>query len=111
MNLKNYTSETPASRSIAHIEKRLVDIGALNVIKQYDYDKRLSGITFSIQYEGDTVMFRLPANIEAIFQVMWKEVRRPKATTEQRYRDQAERTAWKIIADWVDVQASIVMLK
>jgi hypothetical protein len=45
MQVKNYTSQIEASRSMARIEELLVEIGASNINKKYE-DKTCTGITF-----------------------------------------------------------------
>lgn len=110
MNLKNYTSGVAASRSIEQIEKRLIKMGAKNINKEYN-NETLVGITFLIDVKGNTVAFKLPANTEAVYKVFWLEVKREGPETKKKLQEQAERTAWKIIADWVDVQASMVYLE
>lgn len=102
MNLKNYTSEVPAARSISRIEEKLVEIGAKNINKEYNDDKSLKGIKFLIDVNGQTIAFELPAKVSTVFKVLWEEVKRPNAGTKDRVRAQAERTAWKLISDWVD---------
>ncbi len=111
MNIKNYTSTVPASTSMARIEKALVSGGATDISKKYDQCV-CTGITFRMLIMGrDPMFFQLPAKIEPCFNVLWKEVKRPQADTKQKIREQAERTAWKIIADWVEIQLSMIMLE
>lgn len=110
MNLKNYTSTVAAASSITRIEKRLVEIGAKNINKQYEGGV-LIGIQFLIDVNNNTVAFSLPAKVDTVYKVMWGEIKKPVKGTQERVRDQAERTAWKIIADWVDVQASMIYLE
>ena len=110
MKLKNYTSETPKDRSVSKIINCLVEMGAKNINQQYE-NKMLSGITFLIDINDTTVAFSLPAKVEAVFKVLWEEVKRPNTGTEQRIREQAERTAWKIISDWVEIQAAMIHLE
>ena len=43
MNLKNYTTEVHATKSIDGIEKLLVEFGASNIMKEYDEIKPLVG--------------------------------------------------------------------
>jgi hypothetical protein len=110
MNLKNYTSSVPASTSVDRIERRLVAIGAKNVNKEYK-DGTLIGIKFLIDVNGNTIGFELPARIEVVFDVLYREYRKPTAETKKRVSEQAVRTAWKIISDWVEIQASMIYLE
>lgn len=111
MNIKNYTSTVPAITSMGRIEKALVIAGATNISKTYE-DQVCTAITFRMIIPGQTPMFfQLPAKVEPCFRVLWSEVKRPRADTENLIRQQAERTAWKIVADWVDIQLSMIQLE
>lgn len=110
MNLKNYTSQTKSEISIARIEKHLVQIGARNINKEYE-DQILRSIKFLLDIKGNTIVFSLPARVEVVFDVFWKEVKRPRPDTKQKIQVQAEMTAWKIIADWTEIQCSMIYLE
>ena len=110
MNLKNYTSSVPVDRSVSLIEHDLVRAGAQHIAKTYDKDGNLEGITFQINANGISPVFRLPAKWRQCFKVMMEEVRKPRPGTEDRIRDQAQRTAWKILYDWVTIQVSMIKL-
>lgn len=111
MNLKNYTSTVPAITSMGRIEKALVSAGATNISKTYE-DQVCTSITFRMVITGDIPMFfKMPAKVEPCFNVLWEEVKRPRPDTKRLIRDQAERTAWKIVADWVEIQLSMIMLQ
>jgi hypothetical protein len=110
MNLKNYTSETPAINSMGRIEKCLVQAGATDISKRYN-DGICTAITFRMMIKLQPVFFKLPARVEACFDVLWKEIKLPRPDSRQRVKAQAERTAWKIISDWVEVQLSMIMLE
>lgn len=111
MNLKNYTSSVPASQSILRIEKRLVDMGATSIVKEYDANKKIAGIKFCFAVNATTFSFEMPANVEKVFAVFWKAVRSPNPNTKARLMDQAERTAWKNVAEWVDIQCSLMVME
>lgn len=110
MNLKNYTSEVPAITSMGKIEKCLVQAGATDISKRYS-DQVCTAITFRMLVGGQPLFFQLPAKVDRCFEVLWAEVKRPKADTKARIRAQAERTAWKIVCDWTEVQLSMIMLE
>lgn len=111
MNLKNYTSTVPAITSMGRIEKALVSAGATNISKTYE-DQVCKAITFRMILPGSMPMFfQLPAKVEPCFKVLWAEVKRPRPDTKNQIRQQAERTAWKIVADWVEIQLSMILLE
>jgi hypothetical protein len=111
MALKNYTSQVSAARSIEFIERKLVKHGARHILKEYTADGRVKGISFSIPLYNTDVPFRLPANVAACEKVL-RDNLSPRATAETRKKvaAQAERTAWKILCDWVEVQMSMIEL-
>jgi hypothetical protein len=111
MNIKNYTSNVDASRSMAKIEELLVEIGATNINKQYA-DKVCTGITFLLfdQQLQQTLPFHLKAQVEECFAILWKDVKRPRADTRTTLMQQANKTAWKILSDWTEIQCSMILL-
>lgn len=113
MNIKNYTSTVPASTSISRIQKVLVELGATDISMKYDpTTKILIAISFRIVITGQMPMFfQLPAKVGPCFDVLWKEVKRPQPDTKRKTFEQAERTAWKIVSDWVEIQAAMIMLE
>lgn len=110
INLKNYTSGVPPTRSVSQIEQTLVSIGAKHIAKTYDDNSNLSGITFQITQDNRPMIFKLPANVELIEKMMLDEVKRPRRGTIEKTKDQAQRTAWKLLLDWVEVQASMIII-
>lgn len=111
MNIKNYTSTVEASRSMAKIEDLLVEIGATNINKQYA-EKVCTGITFLLfdQQLQQTLPFHLKAQVEECFTILWKDVKRPRPDTRVILQKQANKTAWKILFDWTEIQCSMILL-
>lgn len=109
--IKNYTSSVPASTSVNYIEQKLVAHGATNIIKRYSADKILVAIMFQIDRGGVLIPVCLPARVEAVERSLKKAIRRPRPGTMEKVREQAARTAWKIISDWVDVQFAMIQLE
>ena len=110
-DIKNYSSGAAVENSLASIDKNLVRMGASDIMRSYNNAGELKGIKFVLPYKGERLVYQLPARVETIFDVMWSGIKRPKEDTRERIKLQAERTAWKIIADWVTIQASIVLLE
>ncbi len=110
INLKNYTSEVPAITSMGRIEKCLVQAGASDISKKYS-DGVCSAITFRIPVNGIPTYFLLPARVDACFKVLWAQFTKPGSADKKKWLGQAERTSWKIVADWVEIQLSMIQLE
>lgn len=108
--IKYYTSGIPAQKSISKIEELLAKHGATDILKQYD-NGLLSSIYFSIELkDGTRLAFKLPARVDKVKDVLIKEMKRPREGTVNRIDCQAEKTAWKLLADWVEIQLTLVDL-
>lgn len=109
--IKNYTSTVPIERSINHIESKLVSYGAKDIMKRYDPAGRLESICFIIFTSDREISFKLPARIDACCEILKSEIKRPRKNTYEKIGKQAERTAWKLVSDWIDIQISMIELE
>jgi hypothetical protein len=109
MNLKNYTSTVPAAKSINRIEEFLVASGASDISKKFK-EGACVAITFRMVIDNIPVFFQLPAKVDACFSVLWGEVSRKSRANKDNYLEQAERTAWKLVYDWVEMQFTMIKL-
>lgn len=112
MNIKNYTSSVPAERSILQIENILIQVGAVRIAKEYK-DGKVSAISFAIASptgEG-IVPFMLPAKVDPIKKLFLQQYRRPTNVQAKQCEEQAERTAWKNVKEWVELQATMIKLQ
>ncbi len=104
--LKNYTSSVPMERSVQLIEQELIELGATNIMKRYEKGE-LAAITFQIDMQGDAchlIPISLPARIEKVEAYMAKHLR----LSGDKLKDQARRTAWKSLLEWVQIQAGFI---
>lgn len=111
MNLKNYTSTVPMVNSIQRIEHRLAQVGATFITKEYDPARPgvPIGMVFQININGNPVNFKVPAKAERVYKYMVKQRSKPPTNPQlEKIRDQANRTAWKILSDWIDLQVSLI---
>lgn len=112
--IKNYTSSVPAAVSISQIEQKLVAFGATDISKRYNAAKQVEMFLFRIPAAGGMVPICLPARVDQVFQRLKNDyirsVSKPKDSTIENLRAQSERTAWKIMKDWVDIQLSLIEL-
>jgi hypothetical protein len=114
MNLKNYTSEVPAQRTISNIEEYLMAAGATGIMKRVE-NGQVIALVFEMADEDQVKrMIKLPANVGQVHDYIWKEYitsRRQPRKTKEDFLDQAARCAWRIVQDWVQVQVSMIKLK
>lgn len=112
INLKNYTSEVPMSTSMGKIERCLVEAGATDISKKYA-DGICSSITFRMVVNQAPLFFQLPAKVDACFKSLWGNMtpRGQQQADRKKWISQAERTAWKIVSDWVEIQLSMIQLE
>lgn len=108
MNLKNYRTEVPASRSIEAIERLLVGFGSTNIMKEYGPGGSIDAISFLVNMDGMILPFRLPARVDKC--CSWLRKKKPKAPIKT-VMAQAERICWKQIYEWVQLQLSMIELE
>lgn len=111
MNIKNYTSTVPVNLTVSRIEQMLAEAGASAISKSYTAGQ-LSALSFCIETPNKKLLtIRLPANSQAVYDAMYKQVKRPRSSTVDKLRDQAGRTAWKLMQDWIAVQLSLIHMQ
>lgn len=101
MPIKNYTTKVDVYQSLGEIQGALAKNGARKIMIDYDEKGNPVGVTFGINTPQGSLGFLLPANIEGVLKVFAKQKVKPD-------REQAERTAWRNIRDWVLVQMAFV---
>ncbi|MFT3704687.1 MAG: hypothetical protein QM802_20145 [Agriterribacter sp.] len=107
MNIKNYTTEVPAVRSIAAIEQLLVGFGSTNIMKEYGPAGRVAAISFMVEMDGMKLPFQLPVKVQDCY--VWLKKRKAK-TNDKTLLEQAERIAWKQMHELIHIQLSHIEL-
>ncbi len=110
INIRNYTSSVSADKSILLIERCLISMGATNIAKEYQDGKTLA-ISFAIKNGEGIIPFRLPGKVGPIKKLLLSQYRRPTQSQTQQCQEQAERTAWKNVYEWVAIQATMIQLE
>lgn len=100
MAIKNYTTKIDAYTSIGEIQGALARHGATKVMIDYDNGKPVA-ITFALPGARGLRGFTLPAAVDGTLRVFQRQ--RIKAD-----REQAEKTAWRNVRDWVLAQVALV---
>jgi len=125
--LKNYTSSVPVSETIARIEKLLIRCGVKSIEKEYDPHAQICAVRFKLETEDGKIMpVRIPVNEDQALQSLWLNYADGERLTEDGSRllydsykkkrradfsQQAARTAWRLMQDWIEVQMSMIQLK
>lgn len=112
MKIRNYTSSVPSSESQRQIEKLLVEFGAQKISKTY-LNGKVVAMVFELPLPGPALGFvpvRIPARADEVAIVLKREVPALRNNAD-RLRDQSERTAWKLMLDWVHLQLSLISMR
>lgn len=105
IKLKNYTTGINAEKSIMEIEYILSQFGATAIMKEMQGDGKTNSIAFKIGEKG----YKIPVNLEGVYQVMFGNKRVRYGTNNMANRhEQSYKTAWRIIKDWIYSQMSII---
>jgi hypothetical protein len=111
VNIKNYTSSVIADNSIIKIERLLVTAGARDITKRYNEHHQACAITFMLPMNGHQLTFNLVARMDVIYDKLLAEYSKPTERSREICIEQAERTAWKLLSDWVEIQISMINLE
>lgn len=115
MNLKNYTSGVAVETTIARIEMKLAAMGVTHVNKMFSPKGQVVSLVFGIPNGNKVHAIKIPANVQACFDAMWKDhccrVSTPRESSKATIFAQAERTAWRLVQEWIEVQASMIYMK
>ncbi len=115
MPIKNYTTTIAAEKSVSQIQDLLRKKGARRVLVDYDEKGRPEAVAFEVELAQPAdvssaglplrLPFRIRARPEAMKRCLWADPNVPR-----RYRtlEQAERVAWRLVYNWIDVQMAFV---
>ena len=106
-------TEVPAEKSALEIETMLINNGCEKIAKEFELG-RIKSIYFQIATPDANMAFTLPVNVDAIYQMFYDEKKASPRfwqwdkKKEQQLREQAERTAWRIIWHWLKSQLALI---
>ncbi len=110
-NLKNYTTDIAASKTIAEVQEILAKSGARGIAFEYDNSGNIESLFFRLQIEsGKEVAFKLPAKPEAVYKAMFAGMSGEYAYGESR-RQKSLNIAWRIMKEWLEVQFTLIKLE
>lgn len=104
MPIANYTTSIKTEKTVGEIQGMLARAGAASVLFEFD-GPLVTAISFRLLYKGEMISFRLPANLQNIYNVLRND---PGVPRKLRTTEQASKVAWRIIKDWLRAQLAIV---
>lgn len=106
MGILNYSTGVNAGKTVSEIQMILARKGAVAIQIEYSANAQPCALSFRLKVNEDFVAFRLPCNPAGVLQAM----KRNGSGVQRSFQspEQAERTTWRIIKDWVEAQLAIV---
>lgn len=110
MALLNYSTTVDAYKTVAEIEQMLVKHGAKSIMKSYEGED-VTSLSFLIDTGNGNIPVKLPVRLDDVLQVLTEQKKaHPKANIKAT-REQANRVAWRILKDWIEVQMALLDMK
>lgn len=110
VKIKNYTSSVPVERTLSVIERELVSIGATSIQKDYK-DGQVTAVFFSVNIPSlGTFKYRVPARADSAVKHIASIPQYARKGAEWQAQ-QAQRTAWRIVHDWIISNCAMIRLE
>ena len=106
MPLLNYTSKVPVSKTVSEVMQMLVKKGASHIMTEYDGNAQLAGLKWRIDTQHGPLSYSMPVNCQSVLQIMTRQRILPRDP--DRRWEQAQRTAWRILKDWIEAQMALL---
>lgn len=100
----NYTTTIAAEKTASEIGTILAKGGASSVSTAFE-DGIPVGVGFMLKTPHGPRHFQMPVNVEGVHAALQADRR---TSSRQRERAQAERTAWRVMKDWIVAQVALV---
>ena len=109
MSLLNYSTSIDPDKTASEIARCLSRHGAKAILTEYNKeDEYVSSLSFQINVNDNDIAFKLPCDWKPVLYILENDNKVPKA---RRTKEQAVRTAWRIVKDWVEAQMALVETK
>ena len=106
MPLLNYTTKIPAEQTAAEIMSIFVRKGATDILTHYGPGGMAAGLKWRMETANGAMGFSLPINAEAVFEILTRD--QVMKTNPAARMQQANRTAWRIIKEWILAQMALI---
>ena len=95
MAILNYSTKISAGKTVSEIQEKLGKHGAASVSVDYEQGQP-SAVTFTLQMGDRWFNFRLPSNVDGVYQEMYRDKAVPRSL---KTKEQAQRVAWRALKD------------
>lgn len=106
MAIKNYTTTIKVEKTVNEIQQILAKHNAKAVLTEYGDTGCVIALSFKIETPQGMVGIRLPAKQENVLKVLKSQ--KIKNSAIKATNEQAERTAWRNVKDWIDAQMALI---
>lgn len=106
MAILNYTTTVDAFKTVSEIEYILMKHKAKSIMKEYS-GEQIVGLSFLIDTGRQQIPVKLPVKIAECYEILKREKQNGSRNVKTTM-DQAERTAWRILKDWVAAQMALL---
>lgn len=107
MGILNYSSTVKSDKTAGEVVTILARHGASSVITTYA-DGVPTGVGFQIATDHGPRDYQLPVNVEGVEAAIKAQIKKRMIPPRYAGRDQAERTAWRIVKDWIAAQLAVI---
>jgi len=106
MAILNYTTNVETSMTLAEIQGLLAKAGASAIMQEFD-NGVVTSLSFRMMMPNGAVFFKLPCNVQGVHKSL-KAATGRNMRPKHRTIEQAARTAWRIVKDWVEAQLAMI---
>ena len=106
MAIKNYTTTIKTEKTINEIQQILAKHKAKAILTEYDGSGNVAALSFKIDAPQGMIAIRLPAKQDNVLKIL--QIQKRKNNSIKATKEQAERTAWRNIKDWIDTQMALI---
>ena len=103
----NYTTTIDPHKTAAECVAMLARHGAGRISMDLK-DGLPAGLAFGIETPAGMRFFLLPANPEGVYAALGKAYRERRIPQRYYDREQAQRTAWRVLKDWLEAQLALI---
>ncbi len=106
MSIKNYTTTVKVEKTINEIQKILAEHKAKAILTEYGETGCITALSFKIEVPQGIIGIKLPVNQDSVLKIL--RMQKIKNNAIKATNEQAERTAWRNIKDWIDAQMALI---